>query len=102
MAALRRAFDLDVAEGWESYRRLRDHLDRPVGLVDLDRHPRIVAGEVRAARLALVRAEARDIEVPVTRAEARVLEQIEREEAVEMFEEFELTATTKGYTPRRR
>jgi glyoxylase-like metal-dependent hydrolase (beta-lactamase superfamily II) len=107
MAALRQEFDLSVAEGWQSYRRLRDALTHQPGLVDLDRHPRILAREVRAARLDLVRAEGRELERELRlremppRALAEVEEIGEVEEVGEIeYEEFEMTATTKGHTPR--
>lgn len=97
MSALKTTFDLSLDEAWESYRRLRVHLDRPVGLVDLTRHPRIVGTEVRAARLHLVGESARELERELdVRRLPRLVEA--PKVYIEEYEEFELTADTAGET----
>lgn len=96
MATIRAMYGLSVAEAWGAYRNVKAHLARPVGLVDLDRHPRIVAEEVRAARLALVKAEAAALRQEILKEERA------RREAPELVEEdyveYEFSADTAGET----
>lgn len=102
MAALKAAYGLDVAEAWQSYRNLKDALDHAPGLVDLQRHPRITAREVREARLLFVREEAAALRTEVTRRERRearaeALAEAELYEDIE-YVEYEFSADTAGET----
>lgn len=115
MAALRAEFDLSVDEAWDAYRRVRDAIvsryHHAPGYVDLDRHPRIVSAEVRTARIAFATVDADETIDDVKISEERQRKMLADERLDEFgvpfaveedeYEEFELTATTKGYTPRR-
>lgn len=95
MAALRAAYNLTVAEGWRSYRTLRALLDRPLGLVDLVKHPKYTGQAARYAKQETVRSLSRAIAAtppfvpPLTPAQ-----EIEYDDIVE----FEFSAETEGGT----
>lgn len=89
---LRAEFDLSLAEARLAWRHLRDALGRSPFGTDLDRHPRIAAREVRRARLGLI------VKVPPLGPR---LPPVGGEIVPEDFDEYEVTATTKGHTPGR-
>lgn len=108
---VREQFGLTLAEARAAYRHLADRLDRPVFGTDLAKHPRIVYEEVRDARLEIAEAEIREM------AESIVPSRTERQRfdrGVDLYEEeydedfpdeyddYEITATTEGDTPRRK
>lgn len=88
-------YDLTAREARGAWRELRDVLDRRPYGTDLDRHPRLTTKAVRQYRRAEAVAEPE-------RPPAYPRKRVEREVEEPAFEEFEITATTKGYTPRRR
>lgn len=104
---VRAQFDLTLAEARAAYRHLRDRLGRSVFGTDLTKHPRLTREEVRAARLELTAAEVRETERREERralaAEADALaREIAEELEYEDYDEYEVTATTEGDTPRRK
>lgn len=99
--AARERYDFTPKEARQFVREFADVLERAPTGKDMERHPRYAKRAAREVTLA----EAAE---PVTRRVAggfvkrgRRVEREYFEEPVE-YEEYEITATTKGHTPRRR